>query len=58
MLLWDVRFVADGTGRIAFSKEPILEPISCESNNIKKYFDGLRHVLYNVSKLIIFLRTI
>ena len=35
MLLWDVRFVADGTGRIAFSKESILEPISCESNNIK-----------------------
>ena len=45
MLLWDVRFVADGTGRIAFSKDPILEPILCESNNIKKYFNGLRDTL-------------
>ena len=34
MLLWDVRFVADRTGRIDFSKVPISEPISCESNNI------------------------
>ena len=35
MLLWDVRFVASGTRRIAFIKEPILEPIFCESNNIQ-----------------------
>ena len=45
MLLWDVRFVADGTGRTDFYKEPILEPISCESNNVKKYFDSLRDTL-------------
>ena len=45
MLLWDVRFVADRTGRIAFSEDPILEPIPCESNNIKKYFDDLRDTL-------------
>ena len=35
MLLRDVSFVADGTGRIVFSKDPILEPIPCESNTIK-----------------------
>ena len=47
MLLWDVRFVTDWTGRIAFFKEPILEPISFESKifNIKKYVDSLRGTL-------------
>ena len=45
MLLCDVRFVTDRTGKIAFSKDPILEPIPCESNDIKKYFDGLRDFL-------------
>ena len=46
MFLWDVRFVADGTRRIAFSKEPILEPIFRESSNIKKSFDSLRYTLW------------
>ena len=45
MLLWDVGFVSNGTRRITFFKEPILEPIFCESNNRNNYFDSFRDTL-------------
>ena len=47
MLLWDVRFVVDGTRSIAFFKEPILETILCESNNIKNILLAF-DILYDV----------
>ena len=46
MFVWDVKFFADGTRRIAIFKEPILEPDFCESNNIKKNFDSFGDTLW------------
>ena len=48
MLLWVVRFVADGTRRNAFFKEPILEHIFCESNSLKNILIAL-DILYQRS---------
>ena len=47
MLLWDVRFVTDGTRRIAFFKKLILKPIFCESNNKKNILIS-SEILYDV----------
>ena len=48
MLLWVVRFVADGTRRIAFFKEPILEHIFCELSIAVKIILRALDILYDV----------